>query len=1795
MRKIYVLDKNNELKEIDSGISSYAELTDAPISISTLNTEVSVINNDIIITPASDHRWTAKELTCFCGIQEDGKFNYSLQVADGRYDIITEEFGHEMLIIDTADVSGILTRRCRRITSQYDWIYDEKSSKWINISDDSAGSLIFSIKPLKENITNGTNVILEYSYYSATGKIGTIQLFVNNTLKTTFSRNSSTTPYTMDITKFLGIGVNNILLTVKSGDQTEEISTMVNIIDLVLTSTFDDKKLYTGNTIDYAYDLTGSANKTIYFKFNNNEPTKKEYTSSNVFGAIEKLDTSSLSHGVNKLYVWAEAYVGSETIPTQVKEYTLPIWKNNDLGTILVLNSSPAEIEQGATAAIKYSPYHATDTSINITQIFPEEFNMEPINVNVTSGVERNWQFVAKEIGNFNFVITAGSASLTVPMTIKLGEQIDYEQAGLLYSLDLIGRENASDKREIIEYDTINVAPEKVTRKNAKMEDFNFVTDGWIVDTAEDERTALRVNATSMLTYEGMDLFTYLSNTNYSGCSFEVDFKGRNTTNSNRKLITLNTNSGQGITISEQKVTVTIANSKYEVEYKAEERIRVTVTVGSNVDGNRRIMIYINGVLSFVSRYASASFAGYTSNLVINPLAGFVDVYGLRLYGSELSMSQVLNNYIASFNTSADRVAARDWNAIYADDGVTVSYDKVKTLMPTFVFSTNNKDGENNMPPKKDEKRYGSITYDDPVYGKGFSEDYVGAKKKPVADVQGTSSQKYPRKNFKIKTNNKYSMSDVIVGEKVFTFKKDFMDSSHANNTGLAKLVQTLYFTPVPPQISYITWSDETDTYTAEDIDGNKIDFEYIYNYAYNTNEPFSSLGSVVIEPQLLSEDGKYYFSYTTTSGTTYRVCELKTDDKTPLTIQIKDKSYVRTTIYGQPCAFFHLPKGGDQAGQYIYQGIYNFNTDKVAANNMELEEEGCLSFEFANNVTNGVLFNSCENYTEIRNSFEYRAYELNGKSLGLWEDYYDKEEDGVIELKKWINGGYDEEEEIDIPVLNALYDENGTQIYTKFNEELTPINYVFLTDNTAEDGQFRGKVPQKLEAGYRLENGNIQASYVASSASSDDVEIAKTIEENLGGDSYYSEKGTVKSPVVGEGSAINCQLINQDADFVVQWGYEMGGEVSEWNNLCYVSDLLSTIPAELQDKVKPTDVKVNIKSGSTYKIMWSYIYPVERKWETIAEANNIFDENGSPLSPTELVKYDLYEEMYKPVMDVVNWVIDCYKDYTTTNSTDKFVSEFEQHLNKEYVITYYVMALFAGAADSLAKNMFWNSYDGGNIWYPVWYDIDTCFGLSNDGHPNFPYSLEIYGEGSKIGTADIYNGAKSNFWKLVHAAYSIDIKNKYNELRKQRLTYDTVMSVLYDQQIALIAPAHYNEDAKFSYLDWDAYHYTAQGNRYERLKYWTEGRFDYLDSEMDNTNYENDFFNLRANATLPISITTDMTMFPGIKFGQHTDSIIKKRCEAGHTVVFNPREYGIDNMNDLETAIHGASHITSLGDLSDHQIQSITISGKSVLQNIVLGSEEIGYSNLNLKELSVGSNNVLEVVNVSNCVNLGETTSVLDLSKCPSIRTVLAKNTQLTNISLPDGSPIRQLHLPKVKELKLVNQILLTDLTLDSYEDITKVVWDNVPKSILTIEEIMDNIYKLDNNEVLSELRIINYSNKEAVTTAWMEWLMNINGLNDKGDPTAIPYITGALSIQALDKDELKPYATEFNKIASNFAFVSTYNKEEETYSYYSYDSIEDVYTEITEEQTKNYKLNLKLEQLVANENIFGVSGEGR
>ena len=729
--------------------------------------------------------------------------------------------------------------------------------------------------------------------------------------------------------------------------------------------------------------------------------------------------------------------------------------------------------------------------------------------------------------------------------------------------MDLIGRDNALDDRDVLNYKTFgyNLVEEE---SEAVVDGFNFATDGWLTDPDEGGRNILRLNATSKITYPNMNLFSLLENKSF-GNTFEIDFKGRNTTTSDKTLVSLITGSlsniGNGILINEQSVKVSLAGSNYEVQYKAGERVRISVTISTNTDDRRLVIIYINGVLSFVNEYTETSFGGLKSSLILNPVNGFFDIYGLRIYRNELSMSQVLNNYIASYNSAVEKGQAKEANDIYDEDG-NISYTKVKTLMPTFVFRT--QAGVVDMPPAKGTKRKGNAYYSDPIYGCGFEELFSG--KKPEADVQGTSSQKYPRKNYKIKFDSKHTLN-IGVTEKVFTFKKDFMDSSHANNTGLAKLVQTLYFTPVPPQMSYLIWKDsEGAEHDAYDMENNKIDYEYIYNFALTTDAPFLSIGEVNITPEIVSDENKYYVGYMR-GANSYTICELNTNGSVPSSISVKDCSSVRTTVYGQPCAFFWQPtdeEGNLQQEQYF--GIYNFNTDKVATNSMKLEEDNVLSFEFSNNVSDGVLFKSCDNFTEVQKSFEFRAYQKDGVKLGLLEDYYLDDEKDDSGLVSWANGGYDAKENKDIPILNALYNENDVQLYTKIDGNLYPINYPFLTTHLT-DTAFYDADPRTLEAQYRLNNGNIEASFVASRGTSDAEKIASTLEDFV--ESYNSENGTsyekyseiyanssitfIEAPTEeeaeaekGDGAAISVQIINQDVNYIVQWGYEEDGSVVE-------------------------------------------------------------------------------------------------------------------------------------------------------------------------------------------------------------------------------------------------------------------------------------------------------------------------------------------------------------------------------------------------------------------------------------------------------------------------------------------------------------------------------------------------------------------------------------------------------------------------------------------------------------------------
>jgi hypothetical protein len=118
---------------------------------------------------------------------------------------------------------------------------------------------------------------------------------------------------------------------------------------------------------------------------------------------------------------------------------------------------------------------------------------------------------------------------------------------------------------------------------------------------------------------------------------------------------------------------------------------------------------------------------------------------------------------------------------------------------------------------------------------------------------------------------------------------------------------------------------------------------------------------------------------------------------------------------------------------------------------------------------------------------------------------------------------------------------------------------------------------------------------------------------------------------------------------------------------------------------------------------------------------------------------------------------------YTVDNAEyrlAKFKNEFEDHLNKNFTIYYYVLTHILLMIDSRAKNMMIATWDNQH-WYPIFYDMDTMLGLNNYGYNKFDYNVEdnedLY--------PNVYNGQNSVLWLNLRACFLPEIRKMYNDM----------------------------------------------------------------------------------------------------------------------------------------------------------------------------------------------------------------------------------------------------------------------------------------------------------------------------------------------------------------------------------------------------------------------------------------------
>ena len=315
------------------------------------------------------------------------------------------------------------------------------------------------------------------------------------------------------------------------------------------------------------------------------------------------------------------------------------------------------------------------------------------------------------------------------------------------------------------------------------LHNINYASNGWIDG-------ALKLSGGG---YAIIDLAPLRENAEY-GLTVDIKFKTRDVGQQTACVMDMRGSdvNSKGFAIDTQRVYLNSAASKAYDDVLEEKVSRATFVIDRSIGMAK---IYNNGVLSegFLMKDTEdftnatkiclgATYQNVDGTWTPN-IFGDCDIYSIRVYDRALESEEIVTNLIADIADLNEQELKYNLN--------------YNNMTPSMYFY-----GDTSAMTKDDKVplRIKYISTDPSKYGDSFD--------LPECQVswQGTSSLQYAVKNYKIrlyKDGKKYKYNPYKNGipESTFCLKADYMESSHANNTGTAKFIhENLYDELTPSQ-----------------------------------------------------------------------------------------------------------------------------------------------------------------------------------------------------------------------------------------------------------------------------------------------------------------------------------------------------------------------------------------------------------------------------------------------------------------------------------------------------------------------------------------------------------------------------------------------------------------------------------------------------------------------------------------------------------------------------------------------------------------------------------------------------------------------------------------------------------------------------------------------------------------------------------------------------------------------------------------------------------------------------------
>lgn len=648
---------------------------------------------------------------------------------------------------------------------------------------------------LTKTIAEGSKCEITFTWGSTENGIetgnGVMTVYVNNAVKLTkeiVQGNNS-----VNVGEYLGVGSNVVRIAISDTyGNSRSIKCNVALIALSLSSTFDGSIPYT-DAIYFVYTPTGNVVKNMEFWLDGTCIGTEAVSVSN---RQMSFTIPKQSHGAHLFEVFCTATIDEDTIESNHLRYDLICTEAGNNTPIIASAYQSANIEQYDTVKISYRVYNPA----SLTAVITQEDASGVIATLTVDRTEQTWSYFVDSVGSVTLTIRCGDVAKQFTFTaVESDIDVSAETKDLALYLTSYGRSNNEDNPGQWSYKDISV----------NFDSFNFISDGWHLDS--DGITVLRVAGDARLT---IPYKIFANDFRTSGKTIEIEFATRDVRNYDAVIVSC-MSGGRGISITTQKAILSSEQSSIGTQYKEEEHVRLSFVVEKRAN-NRLLLCYINGIMSGSVQYPDND--DFSQSIPVDISIGssdcVTDIYNIRVYDNDLTRYQILDNWIADTQISSMLKDRYTRNDIYDDYGQ-ITIDTNKEDLPYLVIEAPV------LPQFKDDKKTCSGYYIDPV-NTANSFIFSGAQ----IDVQGTSSQYYYVKNYKIKFNGGFKLQNGTSSEtyqinaqaiptNVFTFKADVASSEGANNVVLAQLYNDLCPVKTPPQ--------ERDSRVRQTIDGHPI------------------------------------------------------------------------------------------------------------------------------------------------------------------------------------------------------------------------------------------------------------------------------------------------------------------------------------------------------------------------------------------------------------------------------------------------------------------------------------------------------------------------------------------------------------------------------------------------------------------------------------------------------------------------------------------------------------------------------------------------------------------------------------------------------------------------------------------------------------------------------------------------------------------------------------------------------------------------------------------------------------